>query len=420
MSREVFPRKIEVGYDVDLPSSGAGAPGGRNFFVCLDGTWNEERSQDGTGAPSNVRKLYDCLGPDSEYQISRYFRGVGNRQDNWWWKRKWYGLTGGEERRIREAALARINREYRAGDNLFIIGFSRGAACARRLAADLAARGISKRVRIVSRYLQNRITRQAETRMLCFEPEGEMLKPVSVSYLGCWDTVGAFVVPVRFPNSPGLDWLVGKWNSFRQRCKGDVPFANLTVAPSVIRAVHCVAIDESRNAFLPTLMNRDDRVEEVWFPGVHADVGGGYQRDGLSRLSLKFMIDRINQHVQTQNLRAIHWNDDILAECARTDDDCDYDFHFHGLTHGFSLYGKSIRRMRVQDIDQPGERTLPKVSRSVSMLWQSERVYACDPKTDRHWRTEYRPFNVSELRSRLGDADGGSRGFQWSDDDFQA
>ena len=61
----------------------------------------------------------------------------------------------------------------------------------------------------------------------------------------------------------------------------------------VQRAVHVVAIDEDRVAFTPTLIDADaddaKRVTEIWFPGVHGDVGGGYWNDGLSDLTLVFM-----------------------------------------------------------------------------------------------------------------------------------
>lgn len=369
------------------------APGGqgRNFFVLLDGTWNEERSADSTGALSNVRRLYDCLADDSDRQIARYFRGVGNVQDYGWWKRKWHGFNGGGERAIRKAVYAAIHKDYRRGDRLFILGFSRGAACARRLAADLDRFGLYSEIDITSERRANRVTRQVETTITDYLGRGSSI-PVEISFLGCWDTVGAFVLPLRFPNHPRLNRFVSWWTDFRQRWNGDEPFRNIEIASNVRRAVHCVAIDETRNAFLPTLMAPEGRVEEVWFPGVHADVGGGYQRDGLARISLDFMMARLDQHVRNLGLSPIEWDANGVSEYRSVVEEQEYDFHFHGLSRGFRLNGKSLRRIRVRGSDQPIK---PKIHVSLASLWQTDNARA--ERNGRRWRVDYRPYNVSEL-----------------------
>lgn len=60
--------------------------------------------------------------------------------------------------------------------------------------------------------------------------------------------------------------------------------------------MHLVAIDETRKAFRPVLMNVSNKIEEIWFAGVHSDVGGGYYLDGLSDISLEFMIKRASHY----------------------------------------------------------------------------------------------------------------------------
>ncbi len=402
MSNEVMPHRIVTRHTVDL--SAAPPPGhGRNVIIGIDGTWNEERSPDGgAGAPSNVRKLYDCLAPDSDAQIARYFRGVGNHQDNSWWRRRWFGLTGGDERRIRCAALATINKEYRPGDNFFIVGFSRGAACARLLASDLHDRGLHQTLDITSRRCMNHLTRQVETRIVAARGSGRNIRGASVPvrFLGCWDTVGAFVLPLRYPNFRLLDGLIGGFVSLWRRLRGDIPFRDQTVSPSVRRAVHCVAIDETRNAFLPTLMNRADHIEEVWFPGVHADVGGGYTRDGLSRVALQFMVNRLDRCVREDGLRPIQWDREALARLAGVTVETPFDFHFHGL--GGRLLGRRIRRIRMRSDGQQNDVVKPRIHWSVAEVWQSDQVYARRAGRDRHWRIDYRPFNIAELNDALG------------------
>ncbi len=113
--REVLINEAETVYNIDISPLDAGSPG-RNVFILLDGTWNEERSKGANFVPSNVRKLYDALQADSPTQIARYFRGIGSAQDNGPLKRWWYGFNGEDERRIREFAYSTINREFRPGD----------------------------------------------------------------------------------------------------------------------------------------------------------------------------------------------------------------------------------------------------------------------------------------------------------------
>ncbi len=79
-----------------------------------------------------------------------------------------------------------------------------------------------------------------------------------------------------------------------ERINSDVVFENGTLHPNVLSAVHIVSLDEDRVAFEPTLINRDrkneNRITEIWFPGVHSDIGGGYWHDGLADVSLTYMI----------------------------------------------------------------------------------------------------------------------------------
>ncbi|HEY5718464.1 MAG TPA: DUF2235 domain-containing protein, partial [Motiliproteus sp.] len=80
--------------------------------------------------------------------------------------------------------------------------------------------------------------------------------------------------------------------SSRERPSSDVVFEHGHTLPShVLRALHLVSLDDKRRAFQPTLMNQEGRVTEIWFPGAHSDVGGGYNFDGLSDGSLRFFLD---------------------------------------------------------------------------------------------------------------------------------
>ncbi|MEI6211729.1 MAG: DUF2235 domain-containing protein [bacterium] len=397
LSDEILTEQITTSHEVPLAGAAPGTPGCRNVFILIDGTWNGELGEEGCQVITNVRKLYQCLGPDSPTQIARYFRGVGNTEDYNRLQRLWYGFNGADELRIRQSAFATILKEYKPGDNLFILGFSRGAACARRLCALLAdpqAGGLWSKISITWHRFSNRITRQAENRFASYETGGQRLA-AKVGFLGCWDTVGAFILPTRFPQSPRLDRFVNWWTSLRQRWRGDVPFQNLTVAAIVERAVHCVAIDETRNAFLPTLMNAEERVEEVWFPGVHSDVGGGYRRDALGRITLAFMINRLNAYAASRGLRPIVWDAAELQRCTAVPTGTTYDFHFHGL--GGWINGRDTRRIRVRSNDRVSAAIHPKIHWSVADLWQSNLTFAEAEARHGRWPILYTPCNVKEL-----------------------
>jgi len=69
-------------------------------------------------------------------------------------------------------------------------------------------------------------------------------------------------------------------------------FGNLDISPKVKRVRHAVALHEDRKTFEPNLVNARDGVEEVWFRGNHADIGGGYEDAGLSNIVLDYMINQ--------------------------------------------------------------------------------------------------------------------------------
>ena len=85
-----------------------------------------------------------------------------------------------------------------------------------------------------------------------------------------------------------------------------------TLPSNVLRALHLVSLDDKRKAFQPTLMNQDERVTEIWCPGAHSDVGGGYNFDGLSDNALRFFLDWFEDQPE-------------LALTFRSSKDIDYD-----------------------------------------------------------------------------------------------
>jgi len=234
----------------------------RNFVLCVDGTWNLPAGDEkNNGSASNVLKLYGLLA-DSSRQFARYFPGVGAPAEASVGGPP-LGGDGASADLLRDQAYVVLVTNYRPGDRIFLFGFSRGAAIARMLAQKIHQRGIPEAIRIV---------KNMRGEVVAFENRGGF-RPVDIELVGVWETMAAFGIP----NGP-----FQKINLFK----------NLTVAPNIKQALHLVAVDENREILTPTQMNRQDKVEEVWFPGGHEDVGGGVPQEGLSDLSLAYMMKK--------------------------------------------------------------------------------------------------------------------------------
>jgi uncharacterized protein (DUF2235 family) len=244
----------------------------RHFVICIDGTWNDpsDAEEKGSGT-TNVFRFHNAVARDDESHYARYFPGVGNQEQNWFLGQALGGALGIGVRQIRNEAYVALVTNYRPGDRLFLLGFSRGAAIARMLAALIHKEGIPESITIV---------KDENGRVVDFDNDGKKTK-IDIEMLGVWDTVASFGIPVNLFGIPF------------QRIN---LFTDFTVAPNVKKAYHLLAVDENRDAFTPTLMNQAPKIEEVWFAGVHADVGGGYDKRGLADITLQYMIERAQTH----------------------------------------------------------------------------------------------------------------------------
>ena len=178
-----------------------------------------------------------------------------------------------------------LAQRYEPGDRLFLFGFSRGAFTARSLAGMICRFGIVRPDRRADRedsvdrvYLEG-YRKGRPLPGLEFHDDS-----ARVEFIGVWDTVGALGIP---DDKALLNWL-------------DRPeryhFHDTSLSPNVRRARHAVAVDEQRGSFSPTLWDaggageaRD--VEQIWFPGAHSDVGGGYREKGLCDGALLWIIE---------------------------------------------------------------------------------------------------------------------------------
>lgn len=265
----------------------------KHLIVCCDGTWNNPDQEDnGVPAPTNVFKLHNALAEETrgERQLKYYHPGVGAEG----------GLIDSMVGGAFGAGISRhicnayhwLARNYQSGDAIYLFGFSRGAFTARSLGGFLGLglldlSGVNSREgwqRVHTAYEKgyrvkgsNR-TDWAEEHWSFFHGE----KPAPIRFIGVWDTVGALGIP------DDLEVL----NLFDDRDKWQ--FHNTELGEHVQTARHAMAIDEIRSSFSITRWSRFNTAEtdarEVWFPGVHADVGGGYADCDLSDGALLWMI----------------------------------------------------------------------------------------------------------------------------------
>lgn len=272
---------------------------GRNLVVCFDGTGNEIGRN-----LSNVLKLFRILVKDED-QLVYYDPGVGTiGQPSMWGRfkqktRAFFGLMVGlglDENVL--DAYSWLCKAYRKGDRIYLFGFSRGAYTARVLAGFIHLVGLLRPEQLnICGYALVAYKRSSEEHDLSIGWNFKRVaasRAVPVRFVGVWDSVASVIAPRpdRFYLIPDLQFL---------------PYTRHN--PSVETFRQAAAIDERRRMFRlyrwehpqvyqPNPFDEGTRqpqqIRQVWFAGVHSDVGGGYPEDesGLSKYPLLWMIDQ--------------------------------------------------------------------------------------------------------------------------------
>lgn len=257
---------------------------GKNIVIFADGT----SMKGGEGHNSNVYKLFNMVENRTSKQVVFYDPGLGTGF------RKLSGTLFGSgfSRNIIDC-YKEIHRIYEAGDEIFLFGFSRGAATVRSLSGFIDQFGILPRSRpdlIKKAYKIYKTARRdkMERRAKEFIKKHHTMW-TRIRFLGVWDTVAALGIPYR-----GLDLLLDRF--FRHR------FHSFELSPGVDFARHAIAIDDERKTFHPVLWDQLSQaarpwqnMKQVWFCGSHTDVGGGYAECGLSNIALTWMVHEAAQ-----------------------------------------------------------------------------------------------------------------------------
>lgn len=256
----------------------------KNILVFSDGTAQEG----GRDLNTNVYKLFNMVEDRTERQIAFYDRGLGT---GW---RKFSGnvFGAGISKNIREC-YEFIFENFSAGDQVYLFGFSRGAATVRSLSSFIDLFGILPRSRpeLIKRAYKIYKTRNEKKRLGLAEQflARNHTMWCKIKFLGVWDTVSALGIPFK-----SLDVLVDKIPPFRHK------FQNYRLSDSVIHGSHALAIDDERLTFHPALWDREliagQSMKQVWFCGMHTDVGGGYPEQKLSDIPLIWMLTEAKEH----------------------------------------------------------------------------------------------------------------------------
>jgi uncharacterized protein (DUF2235 family) len=244
----------------------------KNIVYCADGTWDS--SADGT----NVYKLFKaCLTTAS--QVPYYDDGVGANGTSL--EKLLGGAFGnGLFQKIKDG-YTKIAQVYEAGDKIFLFGFSRGAYTARSLAGMIAISGLPTKNfddALIEAAFQAYRNKDRRDQILAALQVPYAMDNAKLTMVGVWDTVGSLGIPAVFG---GVSPLI-------------YGFLDTSLHEDVLYAYQALAIDERRSEFPATLWTSEPKpnqtLEQIWFTGVHCDVGGGYPEHGLSDITFAWML----------------------------------------------------------------------------------------------------------------------------------
>lgn len=260
--------------------------GVQDHVVVLDGTLS---SLD-VGHESNAGLLYKllCRLPDRDRPNLRYESGTQ------WpdWRSTHHVVMGRGINRLICRSYGFIASRYHAGDRIFLFGYSRGAFAARSLAGMIDQVGLLK-----AKHATERNIRQAY-RLYQGSPSEQAISDFNTAYcypkteiemVGVWDTVKA--LGFRFPV---LSLLTDERHAFHSPHLGH----------AVRNGYHALALDETRQAFLPVLWQADPdwegHMEQMWFRGSHGDIGGqisGFEpARPLANIPLVWILEKAENH----------------------------------------------------------------------------------------------------------------------------
>ncbi|MCJ1401636.1 polynucleotide adenylyltransferase [Xylographa trunciseda] len=259
--------------------------------------------------PTNVTRFCRALMPQTPpkdiQQIVYYQAGLGSANN--WYDQFLGGVTGSGISELVREAYGFLCLNYEPGDEIFLLGFSRGAFTARTISGLIADLGLLTRVGMMHFYpifkdWENQVKegyvnpwpnqpfpKKPSFNDPYYTKELERLNMtrlrIPIKAVGVWDTVGSLGIPD-----------LGLW----PKGPSEYAFINTAVSPNVENAFHALALDEHRKPFSPTIWEKPEgqkwpnKLIQCWFPGVHANVGGGYPDSGTADITLAWMMSQLD------------------------------------------------------------------------------------------------------------------------------
>jgi len=264
----------------------------KRIVICADGTWNRPE-KDPEDQPTNVLKLARAVKPLASDGIAQqvfYDWGLGSYHDS-----AVAGTTGrGISKNIMDNYRYLV-QNYAPGNEIYLFGFSRGSYTVRSLCGLINNCGILKRPD----------ARLIQTAFDHYKKPGPGYGPNSaksrafrashshpnrsIKFVGVWDTVGALGIPFSFLG------LLDREDEFYDTKMGD----------NILIARHALAIDELRSDFEPTIWHDREHMslQQVWFSGVHSNIGGSYPADADGAVLSDIPLDWLRREARDAGLQ---------------------------------------------------------------------------------------------------------------------
>lgn len=358
----------------------------KNIILLSDGTGNSSAKLSKT----NVWRLYQALDlslpneilPTRPQQIVYYDDGVGTASF------KPLALIGGAfgwglKRNVLDLYTF-LCWNYEAGDRIYGFGFSRGAFTIRVLTGLIENQGLvhstsQAELRRLATHAFRTYRKNYRDNLLLksmrairdkvvggqVDPQHQhasarskdspVLEERKIAFLGLWDTVAAYGLPLE-ELTRAWDWVFPLSSPDRDICT------------NVERACHALALDDERNSFHPVLWNEErlpgqnrqttltneERITQVWFAGMHSNVGGGYPDDTLAHVSLDWIMNEAERS-------GLRFKKDEREKVKATADACGkiYDSR-HGLGGSYRYQPRKLGLLTYDDRDKTNTVIVPR------------------------------------------------------------
>lgn len=258
----------------------------KRIIICADGTWNRPEVNLEKDFPTNVLKFSRAIAPVDKKGVNQtvfYDWGIGSYHS----QAAGGTLGKGLDKNIMDC-YRYIVHNFEKGDELYFFGFSRGAYTVRSLCGLINNCGILKKEKAnqitqAFNLYKNSKYNPSHEHSVKYRNANSVEKQTKVKFVGVWDTVGSMGLPTSI-----FGFIKSKNLFYDNKIGGSIEVAR-----------HALSIDELRKDFEPTIWKKDvdNKVDlkQVWFAGVHSDVGGGYQPDkdgkALSEIPMLWMRD---------------------------------------------------------------------------------------------------------------------------------